>query len=135
MMPHYTLSLISSLCFGTLAAYLAYRRGRNIYGWFLLGALLGLFGMMAIFFVSQNKKRARKKPVMVSTIAGPKDKFWYYLDAKHQRIGPISLTALTTEWRKGNLSSSTFVWNEEMADWSPLEKLIKKERTFSTSSP
>ncbi|MBS0626147.1 MAG: DUF4339 domain-containing protein [Verrucomicrobia bacterium] len=115
-----------SCLIGTLSAYMAHRRGKNPYIWFSIGALFGLLGVMAIFFTS---KKPEPKPVPVKppepTLAGPSDKFWYYLDPDHQQMGPLSLDALKRTWKEGKINDSTYVWHEDLSDWTPLQTFIR----------
>lgn len=46
---------------------------------------------------------------------------WYYQDANHQRVGPVSAEAVHEAVRNGTLSSASLVWREGMADWVPLQ--------------
>jgi hypothetical protein len=115
---------------GLLSAYLAHKQKKNIYLWFSIGFGFGLLGIMALFFLHQQKKPIRKKgtnPIPLASIEGPKDKLWYYLDPTHNRKGPMSLEALTSEWRQGKVFSSTYVWNEELSDWKLLENFLAKK--------
>lgn len=127
--PFSPLMLISAVAIGALSAYLAYKRERNPYLWFFVGFLFGIFGIFAIFFASAKKKPVpvAAPPEPVFTIAGPTDKFWYYLDPAHQQQGPMSRDALTIAWKEGKVDLSTFVWHEEMAEWKPLKETLKLE--------
>ena len=129
------MSLPVILCMSTLAgiisAYIARRRGRNPYFWFGVGFLFGLIGVMAIF-IAPNPKKAESEEVTTKTepkfyIDGPIDRFWYYLDASRQQQGPMSHDALTQAWKKGSITSSTLVWNEDLSNWKELQELIKCE--------
>ncbi|MES2272677.1 MAG: DUF4339 domain-containing protein [Chlamydiota bacterium] len=124
-----TYALIGACLIGALSSYLAYRRGKNPYLWFFIGFLFGIFGIMAIFFAPSKKKIPTLPPELkdepILTISGPKDKFWYYLDSAHQKQGPMSYNALTFQWKEGKVDLSTFVWNEELVDWKPLQELVK----------
>ena len=133
-MPFPTISpaaLIAACLIGGLSAYLSYRRGRNPYLWFFIGFLFGIFGIMAIFFAPLTKKKkgvASLQPTEIKPIpkiAGPKDKFWYYLDPSNQQQGPMSHDALTLAWKEGRIVPTSYVWNEELTDWKPLQELIK----------
>ena len=123
------LTIIAALLTGALGAYLAHRRGRNPYIWFCIGSFFGILGAFAIFFAPSRKKNL-SKPVpqpsvqLTPTIQGPSDKFWYYLNPEHQQIGPMSLDGLTNAWRQGKISLTTYVWNEELPGWKPLQDLI-----------
>lgn len=124
-------TILGLLLNGSLAAYLAHKQKKNVYLWFGIGCALGLLGIIVLFFLHQQKKPARKKttaPIPLPSIEGPKDKLWYYLDPTHTRKGPMSLDALTAEWRQGKVFSSTYVWNEELSDWKILENFLVKNK-------
>lgn len=118
------LMVIAALAFGSFASYMAYRRGRSPYTWFILGFLFGIFGIFAIFFASNKKPAVEAEPI--ETIHGPTDKFWFYLDPTEKKQGPMSLNTLTTLWKEGKVGLSTYVWHEEMSDWTPLREVTKK---------
>ena len=122
-------ALIGACIIGSLAAYLSYRRGKNPYLWFFIGFFFGLLGIMAIFFAPFSKKKLPPAPaqaVPVFSIPGPTDKFWYYLDSSRQQQGPMSHHALVSAWKKGSVTLSTLVWNEELPEWKPLQELVVK---------
>ena len=120
-------TFLAAFLFGALSAYLAHRRHQNPYKWFLIGFLFGAFGLFAVFFFPQRKKASlpvpEEKPL--PTINGPLDKLWYYLDPTHQQQGPMSHNALTTAFREGRISLTTYVWNEELTEWKALQELVK----------
>lgn len=112
---------------GAFSAYLAYRRGRNPYLWFIVGFLFGVFGIFAIFFATGPKKAKIPPLEPIYTIQGPTDKFWYYLDPTHQQQGPMSREALANAWKEGKIDLSTYVWHEELPEWKPLKETVKQE--------
>lgn len=131
-LPFTTATLVCGFLMGVLSAYLAHRRGKNLYLWFSLGFLFGIFGILAIFFAPNPKKKESssvapviQEPAPAPSIQGPKDKFWYYLDPTHVQQGPVSFDALTTAWREGKITVSTYVWNEDLTDWKVLAELVK----------
>jgi len=109
---------------GIVSAYFAHRMGRSPYLWFAIGFLFGIFGIFAIFFASKKKEES-PKPEPVFIINGPKDKFWYYLNGANERQGPMSHDALTNAWKEGKIDSSTYVWHEELREWTPLKETLK----------
>lgn len=126
--PISPLMLVSAFLMGGISAYLAYKRGKNPYLWFVLGFLFGIFGIFAIFFTSAPKKTLEQMPPQpILKIDGPSDKFWYYLDPAHQSQGPMSRDALTAAWKTGKINLSTYVWHEEMTEWKPLKETLKSE--------
>ncbi len=46
---------------------------------------------------------------------------WYYVDADHNRQGPVSDEALALAFRQGRVNRDTLVWRDGLALWVPLE--------------
>src|SRR5690554_4643113 len=107
---------------GLISAIFAYRTDRNPYLWFCIGFFFGIFGVFAIFFAS--KKATPKQPAPSFTIGGPTDKFCYYLDPTSQQIGPMSYDALSKTWKEGKIDLSTYIWHEELKEWTPLKETL-----------
>lgn len=119
------LMICMGILMGLISAYLAYRRDRNPYLWFTIGFLFGLIGVFTAFFGSSKKKNTKPQPSPpILNIIGPTDKFWYYVDSQNQQQGPLSHGALVNAWKQGKLLPSTYVWNETMSDWKPLNEMI-----------
>jgi hypothetical protein len=129
------LIFFATLATGALCAYLAHRAGSNFYIWFFIGfmfGILGVFGAFTLLAISSRKKKLPKYEQKISipslsapqTIQGPSDKFWYYLNPEHKQVGPMSLVGLTNAWQQGKISLTTYVWNEELPGWKPLQDLI-----------
>jgi hypothetical protein len=119
--------LIASVV-GFLSAYMASRRGRNVYLWFGIGFLFGILGMLAIFIMPNMRKKPEPRPAAIEPqpyIDGPIDRFWYYLDHLRQQQGPMSHNALTQAWKRGEIVASTLVWHEDLPNWKELQELIK----------
>ena len=121
--------LVSSLAFGMISAYLANRRGRNPYGWFTIGFVFGLLGVLSLFFLPEPRKKNLQSPAQKPSpqpyIEGPSDRFWYYLDETRASQGPMSHNALTQAWQNGSIGADTFVWHEDLPSWMQLQDLIK----------
>ncbi|GAB2668131.1 RDD family protein [Arenimonas aestuarii] len=46
---------------------------------------------------------------------------WYYVDAGHNRQGPVSGEDLATAFRQGRITRETLVWRDGLPQWVPLE--------------
>ncbi len=73
-------------------------------------------------------KAPEKTPVTVPASPAPviphvSKKEWYYLDAANKAIGPITEEKLKSIFDEGKISPTTYLWNEEMEDWKPLQEL------------
>ena len=126
---------------GWLASFLAERRGRNPMLWAFLGIFFGLLAVALLLLLPKvnesNSKQSRASAPAEPKVAieKPSDSLWYYLDRNRNQQGPMSLYALQTAWHAKELSSSSYVWSEEIEAWTALEKVpklyqwIKGERT------
>ncbi len=114
-----------ALLMGVISAYLALRRGKNPFIWFCVGALLGVLGLLILFFMSQPTPEQRKGEVILPREKPPSfvQKNWYYLDSEHNQYGPISFTQMKGLFHEKRLLPANFVWQEEMTNWKKLEDL------------
>jgi len=126
LLPDTPSLILASSAVGLISGYLAHKRGKNPLLWFILGFLFGIFGLFAVFFAPQPKKKRTPRPTTPQPyLDGPIGRFWYYLDAAHTQMGPMSYDLITKAWKNGTVSPATLVWHEEMTDWRPLQELIK----------
>ena len=51
------------LLFGIICAVVASRKGRSGFGWFLLGCVLGIFGLIWVLVISPNQQKLEAKAV------------------------------------------------------------------------
>ncbi len=119
---------------GSISAYLAKKRGKNPYLWFGLGAILGVLGFFLLFFMPSKKKMAeRKKSVQddsetidITPDVSPTqfEKLWYYLAPGNEQHGPMSFDALKRAFSAGDVTDTTYVWNEEMEEWKRFGELL-----------
>lgn len=122
-------TLIMAVVFGMTASYLASRKKWNPYLWFFLGFIFGIVGLFAVFMVPPKKKVRRRAPAPKRTetptpvLQGPSDKFWFYLDASHAQVGPISYNAIVKALHQGQISKTTYVWHENLTDWKKASDL------------
>lgn len=115
------LTLLFWILCGTACAYYAKKREKNPYLWFFIGIFAGIFGLLILFFMPQKKQVVIVKEAPPAAPTAP-SKFWYYLDAQNTTLGPISELKLQAEFKEGRISSSTYVWNEDMENWKRLEE-------------
>lgn len=128
---------------GGICAYVAKQRNRNPIGWFFLGALLGVIGLI-ILYILPSKAKAIETPSTAPQAAVPTPeitadippsppetssapsgtrKLWYYLDEDNNQYGPMSFPALREAWLDDKIANSTYLWNEDMEEWKSLEDL------------
>lgn len=120
-----TIKIFVGLLMGGITSYLAYRRGKQPIIWFFIGALLGVLGLLLLFFFPNPQSDRKKMPI---TIAIEKDppfvlQSWYYLDKDHKQYGPVSFSYLKGLWSQEKLQSGSLVWQEEMTHWKKLDDL------------
>lgn len=140
----YLFSLVMGLILGVLTAMLAVRKGKNPYLWFFLGFLLGILGLLVLFFwppMGFNPPTAANKeeegttshpppaPPPPDGAAPPLDPLslaseeWYYLDDSWQPQGPVSLEYLQEAWRQKKLDPQSFVWAPSLHEWTKVAAL------------
>jgi hypothetical protein len=127
---HSLLTLIGWLIFGALTSYLAKERGRSPTKWFVVGVLLGIFGLILVFIFPKVAKKQEVVPAKEPEPVITDQKFWYYLDPENKQFGPMSFNALENALREGKICLETYVWNEDLTDWKSM-----KDFTSSTSQP
>lgn len=120
-------TLLIAALFGLISSFVAFKRGKNPYLWFFLGFLLGALGIFAVILLSDfaKKRKPRKKRLSSLILDGPQDKLWFYLDATHQQIGPISYQSIGENLKQGIINPQTFVWHENLSSWKKIEELLK----------
>ena len=127
---------------GLVCAYYAKKQQRNPILWFCMGLLLGIFGLILLLLLPLiqriQKKSASKKqpptpavidvapPSPLSSILDPlfSNTLWYYMDQTSSQKGPMSFTALENDWKDGKLLTSSYIWNEKLADWKLFSELF-----------
>lgn len=133
--PDFLQLLFTAAIIGTLTAYLAKGRGRDPTKWFFIGLLCGVFGLIALFLfpvvTQEDEKQQGGKaegvvlpPVAPAVVEAPlAANRWFYLDAKHERFGPVAEDALQVLFQEEKITSRTYVWCEGMEGWKRLEDL------------
>lgn len=129
------LSFILWVLIGVATGYLAGQRGRDPVIWFMIGILLGVFGLLLLFImpaVGQDLKANDTEgdditlPVLPPT-AHPHDSYlikdWFYLDSFHQQQGPVRYPELKQAWQAGKINGHSFVWCEGMVEWQKVDQL------------
>ena len=112
---------------GLTTSYYAKKRGRDRFGWFLIGMFFGLLGLIALFLLPKKTKEI----IVITPLEEKKEKkpifpgLWYYLGEQNTQHGPMSIDALKKEREEGKILGTTFVWNENMENWKPLEETLK----------
>ena len=136
MLPIYkTYLLYIYFIIGTISAYFANKEGKNPYFWFFLGFTFGVFPLIMLFFL-KRKKAKTIKPTLKPSLkpSNFKDsRFWYYLDKKNQKFGPISFFKLQSLFLDNKICKNTFVWTENFEGWKYLKDI--KEYNLINKTP
>lgn len=137
------LSLFLLILIAFFTAYYARQQGRNPVLWFVIGILLGIFGLLILLFYPSPKTDPKEgMPTMSVSEPDPAlkaahgaapsttvpasqedDKLWFYLDSNHQQMGPVSIYALKELWNRGQLELMSYVWCEGMQQWELVDNL------------
>lgn len=117
--------LLFSSAMGLLCSHLAKKKEKRPILWFLIGFLLGIFGLILLYIVpSFSKKRAKKSSFRPPPRVQRSDawiKMWYYLDPTHQQMGPFEFPEFIEKVK--NEKGHTLVWGEGMQEWKELSEL------------
>ncbi len=113
--------IIGVVC-GLSCGFYAYRNKKNPYLWFFIGLMCGVLGLLFLIFFPFKKKQT--EPVLAQPVPySYSGKLWHYLDPANTCLGPMSEQKLHDEFKKGIITSSTYLWNQEMDEWKTLEQL------------
>lgn len=120
---------------GIISAYIAFKKQRNPFGWFFVGFLFGLIGIVIAMILPpsdisgnySNPNNSQKLEILSeevkdkaeNTITPPifETSDWFYLNENKKAIGPFNeenliKTLLTKENRK-----EIWIWKKGMTDW------------------
>jgi hypothetical protein len=116
---------------GWLAALGARSRGRSPMAWFLLGSLLGWWGLLLLYLLppllpeEAVSGAAMTPPGEKSAVPNPleQSRDWFFLDQAKTACGPLTGKALKEKWKAGQLGSSSWVWNDSIVDWKKISQV------------
>ena len=133
---------------GLISAFIARKKGRNPFLWFVIGTFFSILGLLFLILLPKEKTPEEKSalaPVrsMNSESALPAeegfhdptppakrikpntDLAWHYIYEKDDVIevrGPFFIDQLRKELISNRLSTETYVWNDELLDWTQLKE-------------
>lgn len=131
-------SVLLWLIIGAICSRTAKQRGRSPSLWFFLGILLGVIGLIILYILPPKKivlatapsspplspPLIEDTPSLARTESAPETTIlWYYLDEGNKQFGPMSFHALQTAWDEDQITSTTYVWNEQMENWKTLGEI------------
>lgn len=137
MDPKALINIVLPVLTGSLTAYIAKQRGRDMMLWFVLGVFFFILPLMVLFFLpavdtdakgtesTSGQKKAMTgqfEPVSVSEADAGANK-WFYLDAAHKQYGPVSFSLLKELWKEKTLTEATYLWQEGMGGWKQIKDL------------
>jgi hypothetical protein len=127
------ISFVFLLSLAGLTGFLAKRRGRDPVGWFLISLIVGAFGLLALFIMSdKSKEQTTDLEEDEDKLLTGNDSFtettvyakkWFYLDEDHQQSGPHSFEIIQELWDSSTLHVETYVWSEGMLGWSRVREV------------
>lgn len=128
--------IIFWLAMGAATAYFANQRGRDPLVWFMLGMLLGFFGLLLLFVLPAV---AEEEPVQEAEYALLDQKGegqpgilqghefmlkdWYYYDGERNQQGPVRFERLSSLWQDGKINEETYIWAEGLDSWKRLDEV------------
>lgn len=123
--------IVSWVLFGGVTSFFASQRGRDPFGWFLIGLLLGVLGLLVLFLLpplkaeeEEPEAEAQKKiPENESETSPYLAHDWFYLDSQKKQVGPCSFLTLRRDWHLQKLTQDNYVWTEGMEGWTKVEAL------------
>jgi GYF domain 2 len=122
------LTIVLCLIIGGATAYFANQRGRDPLIWFMLGLLLGLFGLLLLFLLPPGSEQTTEGE-KAETRAPPGEsheyliKEWYYYDREKNQKGPIRFEKLKELWMNAEIGEDSYVWSEGMPGWKKIEEV------------
>jgi len=156
-------SILFWLLLGGICSRIAKKRNRNPLGWFFIGMLLGVIGLIILYVLPAKNEESLEEaspvpaamqsqenltfsteteetlaPSEMNQVISPsfEKKLWYYLDRENKQYGPMSFDNLKRVWKEDQITGTTYVWNEEMPDWKPiadLPEVLDKIRNIPTN--
>lgn len=128
---HRWMAIALCVLIGLVCYRKARERGRNPYAWLLAGLSFGALGLITLMLLPRltgTKQPPLPKeasvPMLRPTNPAHADKLWYYLDGADQQQGPLSLQALNRVYHEGKISAKSYIWNECLEHWHPLENYL-----------
>lgn len=151
--PNIILSFILLLVIASLTSYYASNKGRHPAKWFVIGLLLGIFAPLILLFLLALKKEQKGNGYPTMSVSPPdhtlahlpgatlspeelkikeeENKLWFYLNQRHEQVGPVSLVALRELWNRGKLELNQYVWTEGMEQWKKVDELPELKAALS----
>jgi hypothetical protein len=120
------------LLVGFFSSYVAKKKGKNPYVWFLVGFFFGIIGFLILYLFSKKKPainneeiKQKQKNTSKELLSFLQDsqKFWYFLNENDEHSEPLSVFALRDKLQQKDISLSTYVWNEDMSDWKKIKDI------------
>lgn len=120
------------LAMGAATAYFANQRGRDPLAWFMLGMLLGFFGLLLLFVLpplAQEEELQEAEYGMLTPESASQEnhdymlKDWFYFDEERKQHGPIRFEEMKRLREEGKVNEETFVWAEGLDDWKQVQDL------------
>ncbi len=114
---------------GMVCSRIARKRNRHPFGWFVLGAFFGIFGLVLLYVLPPKKVKQVTEPIQTEPVKVEEEALpepatlWYYLDEDNNQFGPMSFDLIEDAWEEQRIGEKTYLWNESMEDWKTLESI------------
>jgi hypothetical protein len=123
-MPDIKIALLGATVIGIICTIFAKKKHRNQLGWFAIGFLFGIFGLMILLFMPALKPPIDAAVVTLPPLFTPEspltEKMWYYLTPEKVQKGPMSYQALEEAFHNSSVTSDTYLWHDELDEWKTL---------------
>lgn len=137
----YFFMLPIQILLGIISAYIAFKKQRNPFGWFFIGFLFGLIGIVIVLILPPSDIRGNSNQNCFSeedytdptleisskeveetaekTITSPifEAPNWFYLDENKKAIGPFNEENLMTILLTKENRKEIWIWKKGMPDW------------------
>jgi len=123
-------SIVVKLILTAACIWKARKEGRKSWVWGSLGALTGLWALLALFAVSGIKRRADKLSAAAQALSNTAaeelpSSHWFYANSEYQATGPVSLEHLKNIIQTGEVTQNQLVWHPSITDWKQAKEVLK----------
>lgn len=139
--------LVFVIVLSGLSAYFAQARGRDPLLWFMVGMVLNVFGLLALFMLPKLNAKSDEplgddvdlddtqdeegNATDENIFANYASKQWYYTDVEHQQQGPVQYKILKSIFLRGDISRNAYVWFEGMSGWQRIKDVPGLEEAMA----
>lgn len=111
---------------GVACAWIATKKNRNPFIWFVAGFFFSLFGIILLLILPPGLQIRKKNPSFSPpSLVLPEISYksWFYLDRSNTQQGPLDFISLSKSWKEHQLSEQTYLWSEGMENWKKAHEI------------